>query len=127
MVIDPADENTRSVGSFFTNPVMSRSSFVRLQETWKSIGDGSDVPSFPTGDRVKVPAAWLVERSGFTQGFRKGRAGISAHHTLALVNRNGTTRELIELATEIESTVENTFGIRLYREPVVIPYTQEPH
>src|SRR3989441_348320 len=59
MVLDPADPNTRSAGSFFTNPVLSAAAFADLAQRWK------EIPSFPADGGVKVPAAWLVEHAGF--------------------------------------------------------------
>lgn len=115
MVIDPADENSRSVGSFFTNPVVAKPF---LDERLKGI----PVPSYPAPGGVKLSAAWLVEHAGFPRGFRQGGAGISDHHALAIVNRGGTTADVAALASAIASEVERKFGIRLEREPVMVPY-----
>lgn len=120
MVVDPADPNTRSVGSFFLNPVLSEDGYLALQERWRSAGGGGAIPWFPSGGKKKIPAAWLVERAGFERGFRMGRAGISSHHALALVNHNGTTAELLHLAETIERRVEEVFALRLGREPVMV-------
>jgi UDP-N-acetylmuramate dehydrogenase len=115
MVVDTADENSRSVGSFFTNPVVTKGLF---EERLK----GVPVPVFPAPGGIKLSAAWLVEHSGFPKGFRKGGAGISEHHALAIVNRGGKTADVISLAAEIEERVYAKFGIRLEREPVVVRY-----
>jgi UDP-N-acetylmuramate dehydrogenase len=69
---------------------------------------------------MKISAAWLVEKSGFPRGYRKGGVGISDNHSLALVNRGGTTRELLELAAAIEAAVLRRFGLHLQREPVLL-------
>jgi len=116
MVLDPADPNTRSVGSFFTNPVISAAAFADLEKRWKGI------PSFPADGGVKVPAAWLVEQAGFPKGYRDegGGAGISTRHALALVNLGGTSAELLALAEEVRAGVEKQFGIRLAYEPEVV-------
>lgn len=114
MVLDPADPNTRSVGSFFVNPVVSQEAFARL-ERWQP-------PAFPAVNGIKVPAAWLVEQAGFRKGETRGGVGISTRHALALVNRGGTTTELLAFAEEIERAVFNKFGVRLEREAV----TPEP-
>jgi UDP-N-acetylmuramate dehydrogenase len=108
MVIDPADPDTVSAGSFFTNPVLD------------AAPDGA--PSWPESDgRVKVSAAWLIERAGYHRGYGDGRVGISTKHTLALVNRGGaTTAELMALAREIAATVRERFGIDLHPEPVLV-------
>jgi UDP-N-acetylmuramate dehydrogenase len=118
MVIDTADENSRSVGSFFTNPVVPASF---LEERLK----GLPVPTFPAPDGVKLSAAWLVEHAGFPKGLRKGGAGISDHHALAIVNRGGNTRDVLALARDIEEQVSRTFGVRLEREPVVVGFNAD--
>src|SRR5436853_155427 len=119
MVLDPADPNTRSAGSFFTNPVLSAAAFADLAQRWK------EIPSFPADGGVKVPAAWLVEHAGFPKGYRGGGgggggAGISTRHALALVNRGGTRADLLALAEEDRAGVEKQFGIRLAYEPEVV-------
>src|SRR5207244_1216251 len=115
MVLDPADPNTRSAGSFFTNPVLSAAAFADLAQRWK------EIPSFPADGGVKVPAAWLVEHAGFPKGYRSGAgAGISTRHALALVNRGGTSADLLALAEEVRAGVEKQFGIRLGYEPEVV-------
>jgi UDP-N-acetylmuramate dehydrogenase len=117
MVIDPADPDSVSAGSFFTNPVLSRTEFDALRER-----AGADPPAWPDEDgRVKTSAAWLIQRAGFERGFGSGPAGISTKHTLALVNRGGaTTAELVALAREIAAGVERAFGVRLTPEPVLV-------
>jgi len=121
MVLDPADPNTRSVGSFFTNPVLSATAFADLAKRW------SDIPSFPADGGVKVPAAWLVEQAGFPKGYRRGGgAGISTRHALALVNLGGTSADLLALAEEVRAGVEQQFGIRLAYEPEVVSPSSPP-
>src|SRR5881296_1072585 len=122
MVLDPADPNTRSVGSFFTNPVLSAEAFADLKKRWEGI------PSFAADEGVKVPAAWLVERAGFPKGYRGsgGGAGISTRHALALVNLGGTSADLLTLAEEVRAGVERTFGIRLAYEPEVVSLPSPP-
>jgi len=112
MVVDPSDGNSRSVGSFFTNPVVSKEFFEsRLKET--------PVPTYPAPGGVKLSAAWLVEHAGFPRGFTKNGAGISDNHALAIVNRGGKTADVLALASEIEKGVEMKYGVRLRREAVV--------
>ena len=115
MVLDPADPNARSAGSFFMNPVLSPEAFAKLEQRWEGA-----IPSFPAGDAVKVPAAWLVERAGFPKGYRLGGAGVSERHALALVNLGGTSAELLALADAIRAGVERRFGITLECEPEVV-------
>jgi UDP-N-acetylmuramate dehydrogenase len=120
MVLDPADPNARSVGSFFVNPVLSAAAFDELVRRWGASGGTDPIAAFPADGRVKVPAAWLVEHAGFVKGQRHGGAGISTRHALALVNLGGTTADLLALASSIEHAVYERFGIRLVREPVVV-------
>ncbi len=120
MVIDPNDPNTKSVGSFFMNPVVDGNQLSVIRNRWNEIGDGTVMPTFASGGKTKIPAAWLIEKSGFKKGYTKDGVGISSNHTLALVNRGGTTAALLALAKEIGDGVEKKFGIRLEREPVVV-------
>ena len=112
MVIDPADPDSVSAGSFFTNPILDPGDFARLQTR---TGDAGSPPAFPEPDgRIKTSAAWLIERAGFPRGYGDGRVGISTKHTLALVNRGGaTTAELMALAREIAGGVRERFGVAL--------------
>src|SRR3954471_3538593 len=116
MVLDPSDPDTRSAGSFFTNPLLDESQLAALRS------HGVDPPTYPEADgRVKVPAAWLIERAGFGKGHFDGPAGISTKHTLALVNRGGArTSDLIRVAREVRDGVQATFGIELVPEPVLV-------
>jgi UDP-N-acetylmuramate dehydrogenase len=122
MVLDPNDPNTKSVGSFFMNPVVPVSLFDEMQLRWQRSGAVDRIPMFPSGDRVKIPAAWLVEKAGFHKGYRVGNVGVSQNHSLALVNYGGTTAELLDLAARIQQTVHERFGISLEREPVMVPF-----
>jgi UDP-N-acetylmuramate dehydrogenase len=117
-VLDPQDPDARSVGSFFLNPVLSEEGFQALKARLGQV----EPPTFPAPEGTKVPAAWLVEQAGFPKGHRRGGAGISTKHTLALVNCGGTTRQVLELAEEIRARVRQRFGISLELEPVVVPW-----
>ena len=119
MVIDPADPDSVSAGSFFTNPILDPGDFARLQSR---AGEAGSPPAFPEPDgRIKTSAAWLIERAGFPRGYGDGRVGISTKHTLALVNRGGaTTAELMALAREIAGGVRERFGVHLAPEPVLV-------
>ena len=120
MVIDPADPNSRSAGSFFKNPIISAED---AGEVARLAGVDS-VPTFPAGDgRVKIPAAWLIEQAGYRKGYRLGQAGISANHSLAIVNLGGaTSMEVILLKDEIQTAVEGMFGISLQPEPIFVGF-----
>jgi UDP-N-acetylmuramate dehydrogenase len=124
MVIDPGDPDSVSAGSFFTNPVLDAKAFGRLEARARErLGADAHVPRFPQLDgSVKVPAAWLIERSGFARGHGDPvTVAISAKHTLALTNRGaGTTGQLVALAREIADGVQARFGVRLEPEPVFV-------
>jgi UDP-N-acetylmuramate dehydrogenase len=118
MVLDPVDPDSVSAGSFFTNPIVDRATLLAVE----AIAAPGRVPSFPMDDgRVKLAAAWLIERAGFMKGMTRGRVGISTKHALALVNHGGaTTEELMGLAREIREGVRARFGVTLEPEPVFI-------
>jgi UDP-N-acetylmuramate dehydrogenase len=124
MVLDAADPDTRSAGSFFTNPVLDLATFAELERTAAAaLGTGIHIPTFPSGpDHIKIPAAWLIERSGFTKGYPGGQAArISSKHTLALTNPGtATTASLLALAREITDGVRKAFGVDLTPEPVLV-------
>ncbi|PZG23962.1 UDP-N-acetylenolpyruvoylglucosamine reductase [Micromonospora craterilacus] len=124
MVLDPADPDTRSVGSFFTNPVLDGAGYELLRQRAADVGEP---PAWPgAGDMVKVSAAWLIDKAGFGKG-HAGPEGvaISSKHTLALTNPTGTasTQALITLARDIRDTVHARFGVTLHPEPVLINCT----
>jgi UDP-N-acetylmuramate dehydrogenase len=136
MVLDASDPDTRSAGSFFTNPIVSAAQFEELRRrTAERLGPQTPVPHFPADEAppdggpaegaVKVPAAWLIERAGFTKGYPAGGAArISTKHTLALTNPgDGTTADLLALAREIRAGVRAQFGINLSNEPVLVGVT----
>jgi UDP-N-acetylmuramate dehydrogenase len=127
MVIDPADPDTRSVGSFFVNPVLDPAELAALQAAARArCGADVRVPRFEAADGlVKVPAAWLIERAGFARGYSLGDgARISSKHTLALVNPgSATTAGLLALARRIRDGVRDTFGVCLAPEPVLVGVT----
>lgn len=125
MVYDEHDPESHSVGSFFTNPVLTLEDFQTLVGYWRNNGDGNPVPSFTSTNGIKVPAAWLVEKAGFNKGFRHKGIGISSKHSLALVNYNGTAGELLELASMIQLQVLEKFSVRLEIEPVIIRHREE--
>ncbi|MBU2663132.1 UDP-N-acetylmuramate dehydrogenase [Actinoplanes bogorensis] len=113
MVLDADDYDTWSVGSFFTNPVVSAARWAEL---------GLDAPHWPGDDgTVKIPAAWLIEHAGFGKGFAGDGVAISSKHTLALTNRgSGTTGALLDLARTVRDGVRERFGVELHPEPVLV-------
>jgi UDP-N-acetylmuramate dehydrogenase len=115
MVLDPADHDTWSAGSFFTNPVLDADRSAVLPYL---------APRWPMADRrVKTSAAWLIEHAGFGRGYPGpgGRVSLSHKHPLALTNRGAaTTADLITLAREVKDGVVRTFGVELINEPVLV-------
>ncbi|MFJ6696094.1 UDP-N-acetylmuramate dehydrogenase [Streptomyces sp. NPDC091272] len=123
MVLDPADHDTWSAGSFFTNPVLDDARFADfLARVHERLGPDSAPPAFPAGEgRTKTSAAWLIDRAGFTKGYGDGPARISTKHTLALTNRGAaTTEDLLTLAREVVAGVRAAFGVTLVNEPVTV-------
>ncbi len=116
MVLDAADHDTWSAGSFFTNPVLTPEQADALP---------ADAPRFPQGDgSVKTSAAWLIDHAGFAKGYGHGAVSLSTKHPLALTNRGGaTTAELLDLAREVRDGVERAYGVRLVNEPVLVGAT----
>src|SRR5262245_11540871 len=127
MLIMPDDPDCRSAGSFFKNPIITSETFSRIEAIVREqnlIGDAEQVPKFPADDgKVKIPAAWLIERAGFQKGYCRGRVGISSKHTLAIINRGGATaREVTGLMKEIQERVAERFGVSLTPEPVFVGF-----
>jgi len=122
MLITPGDEDCHSAGSFFKNPVLSEKKFAELAE--RAAAKGLQVPSYPALEaQHKVSAAWLVENSGFSKGFRRGRAGLSSKHALAIVNRgDATAAEIVALKEEVQEQVREIWGVRLEPEPVFVGF-----
>lgn len=125
MLITPGDEDCRSAGSFFKNPVLSQAEFdnvARIAAERNLIVPNYPMPSSDnTGSARKISAAWLVEHSGFSKGYASGTVGISRKHTLALVNRGGATAEdIFDLKYDIEQRVREQWGIHLEAEPVFV-------
>jgi UDP-N-acetylmuramate dehydrogenase len=114
MVLDEADHDTWSAGSFFTNPLLPAVDAAALPE---------DAPRWPAADgRVKTSAAWLIEHAGFGKGYgQPGPASLSTKHTLALTNRGSArSADLLALARTVRDGVESAFGVRLVPEPELI-------
>jgi UDP-N-acetylmuramate dehydrogenase len=125
MVLDPADPNARSVGSFFMNPVVTEGEFGGLAARVLAEGIAAspdEIPHYPGGaGRLKLSAAWLIERAGFRRGYARGPVGLSEKHTLAIVNRGGArAADVVALAREVRDAVRDRFGIALHPEPVFV-------
>jgi UDP-N-acetylmuramate dehydrogenase len=128
MVLDAADHDTWSCGSFFTNPIMSAGSYAVLQDRVQArLGGGPErtvrVPRFDAPDgQVKTVAAWLIDKAGFSKGYRMpGPAALSTKHVLAVTNRGSATADdVVALAREIRDGVQDAFGVSLVNEPVLV-------
>jgi UDP-N-acetylmuramate dehydrogenase len=122
MVLSPGDPDTRSAGSFFTNPIITAADFAAVEAAAAARASGP-VPKYDAGaGLVKIPAAWLIEQAGFAKGYgAPSPARVSSKHTLALVNTgNATTADLLTLAREIVSGVRSAYGVTLTPEPILI-------
>lgn len=139
MVLDEADRDTWSAGSFFTNPIVSADFARTLPEhaprfpvgasesqpavtTFEELAAGVPLrlPEISRPRKVKLSAAWLIEQAGVARGFRLPGSGaaISSKHTLAITNRGGATAEQVaELARFVVQRVQSDFGVILVPEP----------
>jgi UDP-N-acetylmuramate dehydrogenase len=115
MVLEAGDENRRSCGSFFLNPVVSAPEAARVA----AVAGSPDLPRWPhPGGRVKLSAAWLIERAGFRRGQAEGPVGLSTRHSLAIVAHEGArARDVVAFARRLRAGVEACFGVRLHPEP----------
>ena len=122
MLITPGDEDCRSAGSFFKNPVLSPSAFEDLNA--RAADKRLTIPNYPALEaQRKVSAAWLVEHSGFERGFSVGQVGISRKHALAIVNRGqATAADVVALKNQIQERVRHIWGVRLEPEPVMVGF-----
>ncbi|WP_308312446.1 UDP-N-acetylmuramate dehydrogenase [Streptomyces sp. ISL-11] len=123
MVLDAEDHDTWSAGSFFTNPIITEAEHAAfLARAAERLGPEVAPPAFPAGEGlVKLSAAWLIDKGGFTKGYGAGPARISTKHTLALTNRGAaTTEDLLALAREVRDGVREAFGVTLVNEPVTV-------
>jgi UDP-N-acetylmuramate dehydrogenase len=120
MLIVANDDDCRSAGSFFKNPIVDEAKYAEVA----AAANGNVPPKYPAGDgRVKLSAAWLVEQSGFQKGFARGPVGISRRHSLAIVNRGGASAaDILALKIEVQDGVRSKFGIELTPEPVFVGF-----
>jgi UDP-N-acetylmuramate dehydrogenase len=110
MVLDPVDPDSRSAGSFFTNPIVPADRAVDGCPSWLA-DDG----------QVKLSAAWLVQHAGFGRGTRDGKVGTSSRHSLALTTEPGATAaELMAFADRVIQAVREQFGVTLVPEPTAV-------
>jgi UDP-N-acetylmuramate dehydrogenase len=127
MLLDARDENRRSAGSFFLNPIVDGATAERvaqhaLAQGW--VARTEDVPRFAAeGGQVKLAAAWLIERTGARKGERRGAFGISSRHALALVHHGGgSSAQLIAFARELRDRVRAQLGVELVPEPAFLGF-----
>jgi UDP-N-acetylmuramate dehydrogenase len=118
MLLDASDENRRSCGSFFLNPIVAADEIPRVE---RRVGLQGEMPKFPQPDgQVKLSAAWLIERAGFVKGQRRGAVGLSTRHALAVVCHNGAkAQNVVAFASEIRDRVRDRFGVTLSPEPTL--------
>jgi UDP-N-acetylmuramate dehydrogenase len=124
MLLVSGDEDCRSAGSFFKNPVVSSAEAGRVEALARQRVPHKILPRYPAQDgRVKLAAAWLVEQAGFNKGYSRGPVGISRKHSLAIVNRGGATaQDIMALKDEVRKKVFDVWGVELYPEPVFVGF-----
>lgn len=125
MVIDANDPNTKSAGSFFKNPIVSFDKFAQIERKardLKLISESENAPKFAFNiENVKIPAAWLIEKSGFHKGFRSGKVGLSTKHALAIVNYdNANADDITKFVREIQTKIADVFDVELRPEPIFV-------
>ncbi|HEX7959942.1 MAG TPA: UDP-N-acetylmuramate dehydrogenase [Terriglobales bacterium] len=122
MLITSDDEDCRSAGSFFKNPILTSDEYEALNKIIRSMN--KQIPTYPAGEgKVKVAAAWLVENAGFYKGYSRGPVGISRKHSLAIVNRGGAkATDIVALKNEVQQGVKQKFGVELHPEPVFVGF-----
>jgi UDP-N-acetylmuramate dehydrogenase len=123
MLLDPSDPESRTAGSFFKNPVITEETLRDVEAAARRLGllaESQGLPQFRTAEGTcKIPAAWLIERTGIRKGYGTGNVSISSRHALAIVTRPGATAaEVLAFAQQIRGRVEAVFGITLELEPV---------
>jgi len=125
MVIDASDLNSRSAGSFFKNPIVTKGKFSEIERHALTLGFES-IPFFVFDEgNIKIPAAWLIEKSGFHKGCEHGRVGISTKHSLAIINRGGASaKDILRLKELIQRKVRETFDVDLTPEPIFVGFTE---
>ncbi len=121
MLVRQGGLDSQSAGSFFKNPIISKDQFIKLEEKLvdlELINEKGEIPNYRIGqDLIKIPAAWLIEKAGFSKGFQKGNVGLSTKHTLALTNRGGATAEdIIDLKADIQNKIKELYQIDLTPE-----------
>jgi UDP-N-acetylmuramate dehydrogenase len=124
MLIVPGDEDCRSAGSFFKNPLIKSTEADRVEALAQQRVPEKKLPRYPAeDDMVKLSAAWLVEQAGFNKGYSRGPVGISRKHTLAIVNRGGATAsDIVALKDEVQKKVFDVWGVHLHPEPVFVGF-----
>jgi UDP-N-acetylmuramate dehydrogenase len=128
MLIVSGDEDCRSAGSFFKNPIVSQAEATRIEAMAQKFAPAAILPRYPSADgQVKLAAAWLVEQAGFPKGYGLGPVGISRKHTLAIVNRGGATaKDIVALKNAIQEKVFDVWGVSLQPEPVFVGFASSP-
>lgn len=127
VLVRTGHESFKSAGSFFKNPIVSRSRFEHIEAILAANGGPTSWAwPLPDGD-VKVSAAFLIQSAGFNRGYCAGKVGISPYHTLILVNSDGgTAQELVDFAAVVRQRVMDRFGVVLQPEARLIGFGSSP-
>jgi UDP-N-acetylmuramate dehydrogenase len=124
MLLVEGDDDCRSAGSFFKNPLVGFEEANRIVALAHGLAPGKDLPQYPAGNgQIKLSAAWLVEQAGIHKGYERGPAGTSSKHVLAIVNKGGArARDIMALKNEIQQRVMDVWSIKLEPEPVFVAF-----
>jgi UDP-N-acetylmuramate dehydrogenase len=124
MLIVEGDNDCRSAGSFFKNPVVGIAEATRVEALARKLAPGNTLPQYQgENGLIKLSAAWLLEHAGIHKGYGHGAVGTSRKHALAIVNRRGATaKEIVALKNEIQQRVLDVWGVMLHPEPVFVGF-----
>lgn len=124
MLLVRGDDDCRSAGSFFKNPLVSKGEADRVRLLAEQRVPEKALPQYPAQDgQVKLAAAWLVEQAGFNKGYSRGPVGISRKHSLAIVNRgDATAKDIVAFKNEVQTKVSDLWGVKLEPEPVFVGF-----
>lgn len=114
MLINPQGKNLHSCGSFFINPKLTQKEFCLIEKKFPGL------PHFSSDKKIKIPAAWLIENSGFKKGYKTKNTGLSKFHALSIINRGGKTKDILALAEKIKKSVYKKFHLLLKIEPEIV-------
>ncbi len=123
MFLDESEEFNKTAGSFFMNPILNEQEWNKAkQKIVQNLDiDESEIPFYIENGYIKIPAAWLIEKSGFIKGYKYKHLGISQKHSLAIINFGANEKDLKEFIEYIQYSVLQNTGFFLKPEVVLVP------